>query len=218
MGRNPPLSFKLEVPSPGPAGLEQPRPAPAALERPWLSWRGTVIPAPEKSASREERVKPPEWGTLKYEGHGREKPRNEELRSEKSRIKEQRHQEPCENPPEKSLEQPRAKVEQQTMKSQRRYIRGLYANCPPTLPLTSQKTFAACTKSDRGTDVGSGMSGGADHTSVPNPAGTKGPENDPVSMGMLNVDNLGRGFDDGERSTGTNKARSGARDHDGKRG
>ena len=62
----PPSPFKLEVPSPGPTRLGQLRPAPTALERPSPSRRGTVIPAPEKSTSREERVKSTEVDTLEY--------------------------------------------------------------------------------------------------------------------------------------------------------
>ena len=73
-GGEPPLPYKLEVPSPGPARLGQPRPAPTALERPSLSRRGTVIPAPEETMSREERVKPPEGGTFEYQEPGRQKP------------------------------------------------------------------------------------------------------------------------------------------------
>ena len=64
------------------------------------------------------------------------------------------------------------------------------------------------------------MSGGTDHTSVPTPAGTRGPGNGPVSMGISSIDerDLGRGVDNGERSTGTDETRSGARDYDGGRG
>ena len=61
------------------------------------------------------------------------------------------------------------------------------------------------------------MSSGADHTSIPTPTGTRGPENDPVSMGVPNIDErgLGHGVDD-QRSTGTDETRSGAREHDGR--
>ena len=61
------------------------------------------------------------------------------------------------------------------------------------------------------------MSDGADHASVPTPAGTREPGDELVSMGMPNIDerDLGRGVDGGERSTGTDETRSGARGHEG---
>ena len=76
----------------------------------------------------------------------------------------------------------------------------------------------ACTRSGRGTDGGdSGLSGGADHASVPTHVGTRIPGNEPVTMGISNLDkrDLGRRVDDNKRSTGTDETRSEARDHDG---
>ena len=63
------------------------------------------------------------------------------------------------------------------------------------------------------------MSGGADHKNAQIPAGTRGPGNEPVSMGMPDNDekDLGRKVDDVERITGADKIRNGARDHKGER-
>ena len=159
-------------------------------------------PRPQDVDLREERVKPLEGGTLGYEGPSHEKPRNKE-----SGIEEQGHQELYERPSEKPPEQIRAKVEHKVKSPQRRHIRGPYPNYPTASPLKSQNTFfAVCTRCGRGTDGDdSGVSGGANHTSVPIPTGTRGPGNEPVSMGMLNIDekDLGLRADDGEWSTGT---------------
>ena len=89
---------------------------------------------------------------------------------------------------EKPSEQPRAKVEQQTKRPQRRHIGGIYANYPNTLPLNGQIFFTACTRSCRGIGEGIDVSDSADHTSVSTPADTRGPGNDPVSMGIPNID------------------------------
>ena len=62
------------------------------------------------------------------------------------------------------------------------------------------------------------MSGSADHASAPTPAGTRGPGDKPASMGMPNIDerDLDCEVDDGERTTGTDETRSGARHHEGR--
>ena len=87
-----------------------------------------MIPVPEKSMSREERVKPSEGGTLGYEGLAARKPRNKVSRPEGSGIEERGHQELCERPSKKPPEQLWAKVKQQTKRPQRCHIRGIYTN------------------------------------------------------------------------------------------
>ena len=71
-----------------------------------------MTPALEKSTLEEERVEQSKGDTLGYEGPDRKKPWNEKPRPEKPGIEKPGHQEPCERPPEKPPDQPRAKIEE----------------------------------------------------------------------------------------------------------
>ena len=81
-------------------------------------------PHPEKSMLTEERVQPPEGGTLGYEGPGCEKLWNKEPRLKKQGIENPGEQKPCERPLEKPPDQSRAKVEQRRKEVRRKSCSG----------------------------------------------------------------------------------------------
>ena len=83
-------------------------------------------PHPEKSTLTEERVQPPEGGTLGYERPGCEKLWNKEPRLKEQGIENPGDQKPCERPLEKPPDQSRAKVEQRRKEVRRKSCSGHY--------------------------------------------------------------------------------------------